>query len=374
MSVPPASPASASPSLHEQGIEAFQDGRPTDAFRLLTRGAAEQIDIEQLNDLAVVAHALGFVDDARAILSTILVLDPFHEGARENLDELEAQLAPPPAPPVVAPGITAAPAKTGFDAAAYWENRLAGEFELGDVGFLGLGEAWNQWAYAVRRRIFRRHVRRLRRDWSAARVLDVGSGTGFYVKNWLELGVRDLTASDITNAVVNRLRGEYPGLDVHRIDIGDDISVLEPASYDVISAFDILFHIVDDEAYFRAMANMATLLKPGGTLVCTDKPRPAGREADPHHVMRPLAQMEEAIAAAGMEIVKRKPAFVFMNDPVDRTGPWQTTWWEPLTDRLKADPQRGRTIGPALFPVELAATRILRDSPSTQIFVCRKPA
>jgi hypothetical protein len=87
-------------------------------------------------------------------------------------------------------------AKPGFDAAAYWENRLAGEFELGDVGFLGLGEAWNQWAYAVRRRIFRRHVRRLRRDWSSARVLDIGSGTGFYVKNWLDLGVRELTASD----------------------------------------------------------------------------------------------------------------------------------------------------------------------------------
>jgi SAM-dependent methyltransferase len=369
MSVPPASPASAPLSLHDQGIEAFEDGRPADALRLLTRGAAEQIDIEQLNDLAVVAHSLGFLDDARAILSTILVLDPFHEDARENLDALEAQLVPPPAP-VVAPAV---PAKPGFDAAAYWENRLSGEFELGDVGFLGLGEAWNQWAYAVRRRIFRRHVRRLRRDWSAARVLDVGSGTGFYVENWLELGVRELTASDITNAVVNRLRGEHPGLDVHRVDIGDDISALEPASYDVISAFDILFHIVDDEAYARAMANMATLLKPGGTLVCTDKPRPAGREADPHHVMRPLAEMEQAIAAAGMEIVKRKPAFVLMNDPVDRKGPWQTKWWEPLTQRLKADPQRGRRIGPALFPVELAATRILRESPSTQIFVCRKP-
>jgi SAM-dependent methyltransferase len=367
MSVPPATPVS---DLHEQGIAAFADGRPADALRLLVRGAAEQVDIELLNDLAVAAHSVGLIDDARAVLQTILILDPFRADAAENLQALEALREPPPAPVVVVPPAV----KPGFDAAAYWENRLAGEFELGDVGFLGLGEAWNQWAYAVRRRIFRRHVRRLRRDWSSARVLDVGSGTGFYVKNWLELGVRELTASDITNAVVNRLRGEYPGLDVHRVDIGDDVSALEAGSYDVISAFDILFHIVDDEAYFRAMANMASLLKPGGTLVFTDKPRPSGREADPHHVMRPLGEMEAAIAAAGLEVVKRKPAFVFMNDPVDRQGPWQTKWWEPLTQRLKADPKRGRKIGPALFGVELAATRVLRESPSTQIFVCRKPA
>ena len=370
MSVPPAAPASDALSLHDEGVAAFADGRPADALRFLVRGAAEQVDIELLNDLAVAAHAIGLIDDARAVLQTILILDPFDANAAENLQALEALREPPPAPVVVAPPA----ARNGFDAAAYWENRLAGEFELGDVGFLGLGEAWNRWAYAVRRRIFRRHVRRLRREWSSARVLDVGSGTGFYVESWLALGVRELTASDITNAVVNRLRGEHPALDVHRVDIGDDVSALAAGSYDVISAFDILFHIVDDQAYARAMVNMASLLKPGGTLVFTDKPRPSGREADPHHVMRPLAEMEAAIAAAGLQIVKRKPAFVFMNDPVDRRSPWQTKWWEPLTQRLKADPTRGRTIGPALFGVELAATRVLRESPSTQIFVCRKPA
>lgn len=357
--------------LHALALEAFAEERHGDALALLIESAGEQVDLEQLNDLAVAAFAMGLVDDARAVLRTILLLDPSRDDARENLRAAEqAAFAVDAAPALVAP----VAARGTFDAAAYWEDRLTGEFGLGQVGFIGLGEPFNTWMYRVRRHVFRRHARAVRRAWSDARVLDVGSGTGFYVENWLKLGVRDLVASDITNAAVNRLRARHPGITVHRIDIGDDVSAIEPASFDAISAFDVLFHIVDDEAFARAMRNVASLLKPGGTFIFSDNFLHAERQAVRHHVSRSLGEIEAAVAAAGLEIVTRRPSFVLMNDPVDSSSARLHGWWNGLTRRLRENPVRGRLYGAAVFPVELAATRLLREGPSTELMICRRPA
>ena len=84
-----------------------------------------------------------------------------------------------------------------FDPERYWSDRLEQRFSLGGVGWLGLGEPYNRWMYAVRRRVFRRVIRD-RLDLPRARVLDVGSGTGFYVSLWRELGAGAVTGSDLT--------------------------------------------------------------------------------------------------------------------------------------------------------------------------------
>src|SRR4051794_9078605 len=104
-----------------------------------------------------------------------------------------------------------------FDPERYWSDRLSQTFSLGGVGWLGLGESFNRWMYAVRRRVFARTLRG--RVESHARVLDVGSGTGFYVALWRELGVKDVTGSDLTNVAVERLEDRFPGLRFEQLDI-----------------------------------------------------------------------------------------------------------------------------------------------------------
>jgi SAM-dependent methyltransferase len=42
------------------------------------------------------------------------------------------------------------------------------------------------------------------------KVLDVGSGTGFVVQQWQELGVQHLVGSDISPFVVKQLSALYP--------------------------------------------------------------------------------------------------------------------------------------------------------------------
>ena len=81
----------------------------------------------------------------------------------------------------------------GFDPKAYWESRLSDEYSLAGVGYSGLGLSYNRWLYRIRKRVFRRTVRGfLVGDPGAARVLDVGSGTGFYIAARDYPGIRRL--------------------------------------------------------------------------------------------------------------------------------------------------------------------------------------
>ena len=105
-----------------------------------------------------------------------------------------------------------------FDAEGYWSDRLEQTFTLGGVGWLGLGQPFNRWMYAVRRRVFRRAIRG-RLNLQRARVLDVGSGTGFHVLLWRELGANEVTGSDLTRVAVERLRSRFPGVRFDQVDI-----------------------------------------------------------------------------------------------------------------------------------------------------------
>ncbi len=261
-----------------------------------------------------------------------------------------------------------------FDPAAYWEERLSGEFGLGQVGFKGLGTEYNSWLYRVRSHVFRRTVMRLRKTWADARVLDVGSGTGFYLDAWTRLGVRDLTAVDITHAAVEKIGHDFPTVTAHQLDISEGIGELEPGSFDVISAFDMLFHIVEDRRYVQAFANLKSLLRPGGVLIFTDNFTHGEERRSQHHVTRPIDATLAALNAVGLESVQRRPAFVLMNEPIDSDSTRLKAWWRELSQLLLRHPQRGGLVGRVLYPVELVATRLVSEGPSTEVMVVRRPA
>ena len=84
-----------------------------------------------------------------------------------------------------------------FDAKQYGERRLTATPGLKGVGFTSLGKQYNRWLYRTRKHVFIRQVRGLGLDLSAQRVLDIGSGTGFYLDLWRGLGVKELTGSDL---------------------------------------------------------------------------------------------------------------------------------------------------------------------------------
>jgi SAM-dependent methyltransferase len=272
---------------------------------------------------------------------------------------------------------TSAPAESGaeppeFDPRSYWEERLGGTYSLGGVGWFGLGEGFNRWMYRVRRHVFRRTARKAAGELSAARVLDVGSGTGFYIERWHELGARDVSGVDITDVAVQQLSSRFPGDSFQRCDITEGTGDLPAGAFDAISIMDVLFHIVDDDRYERAIANLHSLLRPGGTVILTENLLHGDWHRGEHQVSRDADWILGLLERTGFDVVARGPLFVLMNTPVDTRSRLLKGWWWLLMNVMARLRWLGGPLGAAIYPAELALTATLREGPTTEIVAARK--
>jgi SAM-dependent methyltransferase len=103
------------------------------------------------------------------------------------------------------------------------------------------------------------------------RLLDVGSGTGHWVDFFRHvLLVQDAVAVEITRQMAEHLRRKYagdPGVTVLEADVvQEDLLERIGDPVDYVSAIGVLFHIVDDARWERAMAHLAAALRRGGLL------------------------------------------------------------------------------------------------------------
>lgn len=261
----------------------------------------------------------------------------------------------------------------GFDAKGHWEGILSEQDGLAGVGYRGLGEPFNRWMYRVRRRVVLRTLRPLIGTLPKRDVLDVGSGTGFYVERWRELGIRSLSGIDITDTVVGRLRDRFPEHSFIRADIGAQDAELPSGRFGAVSAFDVLFHIVDDDHYRRAFANIHSLLEPGGLFIFSENFLHGETVRITDQASRTLSEIESILDEVGFEILLRRPMFFLMNEPVDSDSHLHDVFWWRLTGQLRARGARASwALGVALYPLELMALGFVREGPSTELMVCRR--
>ncbi|MGD0402201.1 MAG: methyltransferase domain-containing protein [Candidatus Acidiferrales bacterium] len=256
---------------------------------------------------------------------------------------------------------------------SYWEERLASNWGLQGVGYLGHGVRYNNWLYAVRRGILRRHLLGLSIELSRASVLDIGSGTGFWLEQWKNLGVRSLQGSDIAAVAVERLKEKFPEIEIAQIDIAETLEGYNwTGRFDVISAFDVLFHITEDGRFHRAIENIATLLKRGGHFFFSDNFVHGTAKRTDHQVSRSLNEIEAVVRKSGLRIVRRAPMFVLMNAPIDSSLRWLMPVWRAFLAPVHLVPFLGSVYGAVLYPVELMLTRLMSESPTTEIMICQK--
>ncbi len=270
-----------------------------------------------------------------------------------------------------------------FNSGEYWERRLREHYTLAGVGYLRLGRRYNEWMYRVRGEVFDRVVAEIAagkwgpgppgHGWRGADVLDVGAGTGFYMERWIRFGAQVL-GMDFTPAAIEGLSIRFPGARLVQADIGGSLEPISVrmGSFQAVSAFDVLFHIMDDAAYARSFQNIASLLRPGGWLLWSDNFIRGGAVRAPHQASRPLAESLRVVEAAGFEVLGRVPMFVLMNYPADsrsRLARW--AWTAMVAPAMVAEPL-GWLTGALLFPIERRLVRRVKESPSTELMVCRK--
>jgi SAM-dependent methyltransferase len=274
-------------------------------------------------------------------------------------------------------GLTQTPGQDapGFDPERYWQERLSEDDSLNGVGYSTLGHQYNRWIYRMRRAVFLERVPKLGIDIARADILEVGPGTGFYIDLWHQLGASHITGIDLAPVIVERLAERYPGHTFRQADIGAADIGLAPASFDVVTAFDVLYHIVDEAIFEQALANIAAALRPGGTFMLADHflhREQSNSRIAVHYVNRTLARYEDALARHGFEIVQRRPMFVVMNAPPDSRSRLRRAWWLAVAGTASLAEPLGFAVGAALYPLERQLVRRRAESASTELMVCRR--
>jgi SAM-dependent methyltransferase len=259
---------------------------------------------------------------------------------------------------------------TETNARDYWESLHKRSYGLTSVGYIGVGRPFNAWMYRVRRRVFQDTVKAFITE-QDPEILDIGSGTGFYLDRWRELGFQRISASDVSEVAVERLRERYPSLEIAQLDIGEE-SVGPSRQFDVVSIVDVLFHITSDRSYERALVNLAELVRPGGILVLSENFVHEAGPKEAQQVNRSLAGITSLLRNVGLEPLARRPMFVLMNYPVDSTSRLHRFCWRTLVLAMAAWNPLGAVVGAALYPLELLLVARLKEGPSTELMVCRR--
>ena len=262
---------------------------------------------------------------------------------------------------------------TNFDPKGYWDARHTRQFGPESVGYAGLGVPYNVWMYRVRAHVVARELRAAGMDLSRRDVLDIGSGTGFYIRLWERLGVSRITGSDFAPFAVLSLQEQHPEHRFFELDITSDHLPSTLGQFDLVSAFDIFYHVVEDAAYARAFKNIKSLLRAGGYFVFSENFLTHEREVNVHQVSRRDSEIAAVLAENGFEVVRRAPVFVLMNRPLKSSNRFLALTWRAI-ERITAirdHPRLGGWLGAALYPVELLCLRVASGGPSTEMMICR---
>jgi ubiquinone/menaquinone biosynthesis C-methylase UbiE len=104
------------------------------------------------------------------------------------------------------------------------------------------------------------------------RGLEIGSGTGYFSLNLLQLGaIGSLTATDISPAMLTRLANTAAdlGLEVETVRTEAEALPFADESFDLVFGHAVLHHIPDLE---RAFAEFRRVLRPGGAIAFAGEP------------------------------------------------------------------------------------------------------
>lgn len=204
----------------------------------------------------------------------------------------------------------------------YWCGQHAkGAGRLATVGYTAFGEGFNRVCYDLRRagalRLLARHP-----EIARFRLLEAAVGVGAYAPLWQRLGVGRWVGLDIAEDAVAHCRTDYPNGEFHTLDLTRDRWPAEtsPAGgFDLVTAIDVLYHLVDDRMFEAAIGNLAPRVRPGGALLVSDVLVRQDRQIAPHVKRRSLETYRRALGP-GFVLAGREPVFSILADPVPQSG------------------------------------------------------
>ena len=260
---------------------------------------------------------------------------------------------------------------TKFDAGDYWKDRLKQHFDLTGVGFKRRSAAFNRWVYRVRTEALDQLFEQ--NEWlcEGKAILDVGCGTGYFIDHWSRRHADHVFGLDVAQVSVERLTNRFPDAEFACADItAPDLKL--GRTFDYVSIFDVLYHVVDDRRFEQAVENLSRLCRPNSKVIITDMFGERTVEVVKHVRNRSLDRYTEIFSKNGFRLLHIEPLFFTLMPPTrlaSRPAYWTgVLGWEALTLPARWNGP-GQVIGSVLHKVDSTLRRRFDRGPSHHLAV-----
>jgi 2-polyprenyl-3-methyl-5-hydroxy-6-metoxy-1,4-benzoquinol methylase/glycosyltransferase involved in cell wall biosynthesis len=204
----------------------------------------------------------------------------------------------------------------GFNYKDYWNQRLNSKFNIEGVGYIGLGEIYNQFLYQNRIDIVEGVINKAFDGLSNKKVLELGPGIGIFTEYFHNKGVKEYHAIDIAEKSVVELSRKYKDYHFKQGDVSDSYNY--EGTYDLIFAADVLLHITDEDNYEKTIKNISEHLEENGICILLDPVSVIHTKSkSPHVVIRDKEQIKKVLENNRLELIEMLPTAYFMNYPFD---------------------------------------------------------
>ncbi|MGE5124586.1 MAG: class I SAM-dependent methyltransferase, partial [Acidobacteriaceae bacterium] len=135
--------------------------------------------------------------------------------------------------------------KHNLDVHKYWEERLASSPNLKGTGHRAFSLGYNQYLYQAQLNCLVYLLDKWKVGLLNSRVLDIGSGLGFYIDFYRDRGAGEILGMDISETSVSFLKEKYPADKFLLADISN-CTLDGLGEFDFISVVSVLYHVVED--------------------------------------------------------------------------------------------------------------------------------
>lgn len=261
-----------------------------------------------------------------------------------------------------------------YDPEKFWAERYR-ESDITKSGHVDLPVAYNDWLYRRKKERLLAGLRKAGFRPEEASVLEIAAGTGVYVDMWKSLGIGRLSGIDISENATKALKKRFPEYSFVKRDLAEPgLTEVTGADYDLVTAVDVLYHIVNDEDFAMALGNLAEACRPGGFLAIHD--------FFTHHLemdfgyikMRTLKDYRAALDKAGIEIVSRTPTFFLTVQTYDYASlatkkRMDKVWSRVIQPFIQRKPELAGRLG---YWSDRILGSILSEGPSYEMMICRR--
>ncbi|MDQ2730123.1 MAG: class I SAM-dependent methyltransferase [Armatimonadota bacterium] len=215
-----------------------------------------------------------------------------------------------------------------FDPVSYWSDLIVGSSaaDVDEVGISDMGRSFNRIAYSLRLHALNRICGQVDISPPNIKIFEAAFGVGYYLKYWRSRGCRDIVGVDLSPMAKENVQRQFPEFDLRLGNLAEmhhwpDWTKLTN-SFDLVTAVDVLYHVIDEDATRQAVDNLSKLVAPDGVFIFTEKFRRHSmpvRETE-NVLRRPLEWYSAILEENGLVFERMLPVFWCMDPPVFSDG------------------------------------------------------